>query len=792
MKHRPGNLFWIVILVLALAGWRVALRPAQPDAAAAKALAETRQALRAQGFKTDLADFDLSTTPELRAREAILKNTASNRFSGSFPEHPHLLPPVGTDSAMVVWKLNSLKRENRSSYDDSDRLSWDEFRDAISQNQLLYDPACRAILSGPIRFNLDASRGSGMLLPHLAVMKNLAQTFGDRTVLALHDGNQPAAWTNLLAATRLVTAYEPEPADISHLVRIACAALTYNTLWQALQTNGWTDDQLARLQQEWESVDYFTNLPTTVAFQRACNVQAREFEGRRSIRDDYTFSEFCKMAFHYPMSLWAEIKDNWKHQDYRQHGSYEDQQALLLFYRDREVELRNALRASTWAQMRQLPGVTNEILFQSKYQSPAQAMMNLRRASRGLPGRGSVFMGRTAEAEALRRITITALALERYRLQHGNYPNAVTELSPTFLKTPLPDFMDGQPLRYRLAADGHFLLYSVGLDGVDNDGKLRRSWHDIGLDRPPRRGAPEAEFDLVWPMPNSGAAMQEEQQIQTEAEKTKAKVQELRQKEYLKEISDREWTQSLSRQSRVATILATNWSDPPEGPTFKGQSVPSLIGNISVTGTNRLSLCALLTPKQIITGKEPEDITFEFPISYDAITNGNILFVNVDGDPAEEWKLDSGGKVYDRERATNGDYLLVWHAIYDPPGRHAVQTYLVLMDDREGRMYMNGPPVAVTTTNLCQFSLDCVNYDVDVGARFHARLPEKNGHFAIECVTTNGAHLTTLTGVTTNGEFNVVWNLVDDHGQRLHGETFNSIVHITLPDSGRTQTMRGP
>src|ERR1035437_6757160 len=118
MKHRPGNLFWIVILVLALAGWRVALRPAQPDAAAAEALAETRQALRAQGFKTDLADFDLSTTPELRAREAILKNTASNRFSGSFPEHPHLLPPVGTDSAMVVWKLNSLKRENRSSYDD--------------------------------------------------------------------------------------------------------------------------------------------------------------------------------------------------------------------------------------------------------------------------------------------------------------------------------------------------------------------------------------------------------------------------------------------------------------------------------------------------------------------------------------------------------------------------------------------------------------------------------------------------------------------------------------------------
>ena len=792
MKRPPGKLIWILVITLALAGLLVALHPSAPDAAAVKAVAETRQSLRQQGFKTDLADFDFTTTPELRAREAILKNTAGNRISGSLPEHPNLLPPVGNDSAMVVWKLGSLNRQNRSSYDDRDRLSWDEFRDIVNQNQSLYDPACQAILSGPIRFNLDASRGSAMLLPHLAVMKNLAQTFGDRTVLALHDGNQSAAWTNLLAATRLVTAYEPEPADISHLVRIACAVLTYNTLWQSLQTDGWTDGQLARLQQEWESVDFFTNLPVTVAFQRACNVQAREFERQRSIRDDYTFTEFCKMAVQYPSGLWSELKGNWKQHDYRQHGSYEDQQALLLFYRDREVELRNAVRAATWAQMRQLPGVTNEIPFQSKYNSPAQALMNLRRIGMGFQRQGASLLGRSAEAEALRRISITALALERYHGKHGSYPNSLAELSPEFLNTPLPDFMDGQPLRYRLAADGHFLLYSVGLDGVDNGGKMRRSFRDVGLDRPARPGTPEAQFDLVWPRPNSDAALQEEQQIQTEAETTKAKVRELRAKEYLKEISDREWTQSFSRQSRVASILATNWSDPPEGPTFKGQSVPSLIGNATLLGTNHHSLCALLTPKQIITGKEPEDITFELPISYEAITNGNILHVVVDGDPEELYKFDSGGKVCDHERASNGDCLLVWHAIYDPPGPHAVQVYLALNDKREGVLSMDGPAIAVTTSNLCQFSLDCVNYDVDLGARFHARLPEKNGNFSIECVTTNGAHLATLTGDTTNGEFNVVWNLVDDHGHRLTGETFNSIVHITLPESGRTQTLRGP
>ena len=35
-------------------------------------------------------------------------------------------------------------------------------------------------------------------------------------------------------------------------------------------------------------------------------------------------------------------------------------------------------------------------------------------------------------------------------------------------------------------------------------------------------------------------------------------------------------------------------------------------------------------------------------------------------------------------------------------------------------------------------------------------------------------------------------DLLADHGHRLTGEIFNSIVHLTFPDSGRTQTLRGP
>ena len=782
MKARPGILLWKIAAVLVIVGVIGAVFLSRPDKnaqkAAQKAVEETRQALRQQGFKTDLADFDFSTSAEVRAREAILLAATTSRSVNSFQDYPDLMTPVGTDSAIVFWKQDAPQTRSGENL-------WPLLHDALNEDRQPLDAACAAIMSGPIIFNLDARRGDSMLLPHLATVKKLGQMFGSRAMLDLHDGNRNAAWTNLMAATRLVKVWEPEPTDISHLVRFADLGLMFNATWQALQTNGWPDDRLARLQTEWESVDLFTNLPMTAAFKRASNVAVSQRGGQEHLEPSPTLTDFFKEALRSPFFIWVELNERWNRANYLRHGSYEDQKDLLLFYRDRELELRTAVQAPTWAQMRQLPGVTNEVLFQSKYSSRMQVMMNLRRINMRFQRQGSSLLARAAEAEARRRILITAIALERYRGRHGSYPKTLAELAPEFLKTVPVDFMDGQPLRYQLTDDGHFILYSIGLDCVDNGGKMRRRMGDAGFQRSARPDAPLPEADIVWPLPAGDAAMQVEQQIQT-------KAKEREQKHYLNEISDREWKQSPSRQSRIAKILAMNWSVGPEEPTFKGQSIESLISNEKVSGTNQLSLGALLTPKQIVTGNEPEDITFELPISYDAITNKNSLFVVVDADPEEELKIDSGGKVYERERATNGDCLVVWHAIYDPPGRHAVQVYLILEDKREGTFIIFGPPIAVTTTNLCQFSLDSVNYDVDLGARFHARLPEKNGIYSIECLTTNGAHLATLNGSTSNGEFNVVWNLVDDHGHRLNGETFNSIVHITLPDSGRLQTLKGP
>ena len=490
----------LILLCLAFVGTACVLFMLRPDISAQKAVAATRQLFRDQGFKTDVADFDFSTSPELCAREAILTNTIPSRNSNPFVNYPNLMEIVGNDSAIVVWKQVALKMEFTSWPDNREQLAWEDFREAISTNQAQVDSACAAVLSGPIGFNLNAKRGIGILLPHLSMLKSLMQTLGSRVVLDLHDGNPEATWTNLMTATRLVTEWEPEPTEVSHLVRFGNTRLAFNVLWQALQTNGWPDEKLARVQQEWEAVDFFKHLPETMAFQRASTV-SRCLQERNPPPDDrFPLADYLKESVRHPLDVWPELKYIWNHYSYPKHGSFEDEKKLLLFYRDRELEFRKAVQAANWVEMRQLPGVTNNVFYLSKHSSRLQCLMNLKELSSAYQ-KGSVgFLGRAAEAEARRRILITALGLERYHGKHGAYPQTLGELSPEFLKAVPVDFMDGQPLRYRPTDGGHFILYSVGLDCVDNEGILQTQDQRLRLDRgewiPPGM---LPETDIVWP-----------------------------------------------------------------------------------------------------------------------------------------------------------------------------------------------------------------------------------------------------------------------------------------------------
>jgi hypothetical protein len=62
-----------------------------------------------------------------------------------------------------------------------------------------------------------------------------------------------------------------------------------------------------------------------------------------------------------------------------------------------------------------------------------------------------------------------AIAIERYRLRHNRLPAQLAELVPEFLPAVPLDPFDGKPLRY-VVRENEYLIYNVGVDGLDNLG----------------------------------------------------------------------------------------------------------------------------------------------------------------------------------------------------------------------------------------------------------------------------------------------------------------------------------
>jgi hypothetical protein len=83
--------------------------------------------------------------------------------------------------------------------------------------------------------------------------------------------------------------------------------------------------------------------------------------------------------------------------------------------------------------------------------------------------------------------------LERYRLANGAYPAALDMLAPAYIDALPHDIMNGEPYHYKLNPDGAFVLYSVGWNQVDDDGKVVFNQYNTKI-------IDYTQGDWVWPM----------------------------------------------------------------------------------------------------------------------------------------------------------------------------------------------------------------------------------------------------------------------------------------------------
>ena len=470
------------------------------------ALANYKKELLAQGEKLSPQDFvakfaeaDNGAPQVISAIERLQRGTVM----------PHNPPPrmrlVLSGRAIVgfrepVWVDKGTFREGKW-VNETTTNHWAALAADLTTNQAVL-AEIRAGLAKPVFNNqVDLREGMKMKLQHLAPLKSLAPWLGATSALALHEGKTQDALPPLLLQVQLPRTLAADHILISELVRIAIAAIAKESTWEALQADGWQDADLAQLQAAWQDQKFLTAMTHGLEGERVFGDVSAEMircSNENAISAIYGLQEMFGDADD-EAAWWRKwpggesVVRFWRHQVYcrvwRFAWSHQEQRRYLekmqeLFEIAREAEQHKSYTKAAAALDGFAEGLVNRN-FYAAWRFPGPEY----------PGMFPHAIKRAMRMETERSLTLTAIALQRHFIHHGNYPAELDALIPEFLSSVPVDYMDGQPIKYRLNGDGTFALYSVGDDGRDDGGDLSLQPEKTRLrvlwDRK----------DYVWPAP---------------------------------------------------------------------------------------------------------------------------------------------------------------------------------------------------------------------------------------------------------------------------------------------------
>lgn len=464
------------------------------------AVAHYQHQLQAAGEKLNIDELiPVAIPPESNGAPIFMQSIGAAPSGTNLLDYhaPIAMQMIAPGKAIVAWAQPEVRSDGTN--------TWEEIEAALAQYGARLESVRAAAAYPRFDFRLRYHVGPSLLLPHLAPLKQAIQRLTTSELCELHQGDIVAACADIQTMLALVRANADEPLAISQLVRIAMTHIAFTATWELVQCPGVTEQQLATVQREWEEQDFIGPTVDAIAFERA-------FEEMTLQRMRNSSSQFRQVLSSGGGSgnagLWfgstadqalEAIGTQARETRWRLAFSYPDELRMLKGFQVL-VEAMRKVRGGQdfkttmddqYARLAQLGlNVTN------KDSGPLfdPSNMNLRVLfSQSVVGL-SRMVNRVLTTEAARRVVVTALALKRYHLRHGQYPAELSALVPEFLKMVPRDPVDGQPLRYKL--DGAFLLYSIGVDGVDNKGDAS----------PPEQSDSPGWLkghDWVWPTPAS-------------------------------------------------------------------------------------------------------------------------------------------------------------------------------------------------------------------------------------------------------------------------------------------------
>jgi hypothetical protein len=393
--------------------------------------------------------------------------------------------------------------------------TWQELDDLLQQSQAILQSLHELMKDPPSSMSYDVVKClEEDSPPNFVRVRIVAQNLQAAAMNDLHRGDLTAAVRDLGTLLSLVKLHEKDPTLVTFMIQMAIVGLSVDVCWDALQASGWTEPQLASLQRECLDIGRLpAQLPRTREAERVSRIyQLNHFRSHSYqswvARYQEIYQSFgCKLPAAdaaAPVLLWRQYVFHplWSF-------AWADQEELV-YLRDVQREivvLREAAQHRSWLRLKEQMAANHQ-----GYRAPTAAWRfyvalpfvdHLMEpvGGPGIPAPAYPYPDfsrayfTTMKNLTLHEMVITSIALKRYELRHGQLPQSLALLVPEFLAQAPHDFMDGQPLRYRVNGDGSFALYSVGEDGQDDGGDSSAAVSD----KERQNESPWAGRDWVWP-----------------------------------------------------------------------------------------------------------------------------------------------------------------------------------------------------------------------------------------------------------------------------------------------------
>jgi hypothetical protein len=303
------------------------------------------------------------------------------------------------------------------------------------------------------RFPLSYDQGNGFetSLAHLEPLKHCSQVLQLRALAELQSGQTDKALADVKLSLYLVNSIRTEPFMISHLVRTAMWQMALQPIYEGLAEHKWSDAQLAELGSELAKFDFLADCKSSVRGEMGWRGGFAEYVSRHP--ESFFFDGDIRDVPFWPRTIWRLIPEGWFYQNQMNCARTTVEYFL-------PVVDANAHTVSP-----ELLSRANAVLVDHEKH---WTLFNILEGMM-LPS-DSAFERRLAYQQSSVDLARVAVALERYRLAHGEFPGSLDTLAPQFIEKLPHDVIGGQPLHYRHTDDGQFVLYSVGWNETDDGG----------------------------------------------------------------------------------------------------------------------------------------------------------------------------------------------------------------------------------------------------------------------------------------------------------------------------------